>query len=110
MSVDTRSDLTATCAWEQADMCADNRPGHSTHVLQLRLAAATPTKWRDATVVSVNSDGWIEIAPVDGGSTVLVWNHDDLTRDLPLGEPVALHAVYNVLTVGRRRISVQVAA
>ena len=99
---------TASCAWEQADMCADNRPGHSVHLLQLRLAAATTTKWRDAIVVSIAASGWIELAPLNGGAIVHVWNHEDLTTELQPGTPVALHTLYNVLTAGRRRVSVLV--
>jgi hypothetical protein len=101
---------TASCAWEQADMCADNRPGHSVHVLQLRLAAATTSKWLDAIVTSVHADGWIELAPLGGGSARRVWNHEDLTRTLSAGDPVALHTLYNVLTAGRRRVNVLVSA
>jgi len=97
---------TASCTWEQADMCADNRPGHAVHMLQLRLAAATTSKWRDAIVVSAGQDGWIELAPVDGGETLRVWNHEDLSRVAAAGDPVAVHTRYNVLTLGSRRVSV----
>src|SRR5262249_31784590 len=102
-----RLQLTAECAFEQAEMCADNRPGHSVHLLQLRVASATRTKWTDAIVLDVHPDGWLALSPVDeGGERLRVWNHADLSRVVHVGDPVAVHTLYNVLAVGRQRFSV----
>lgn len=99
----------ASCAPEQGGMCTDNRPGHGLHAVQLRLAAATPTRWLDALIVGVGADGWVEVATLDGGS-VSLWNHGDLAEVVAPGDPVALHAVYNVLAAGSRRFNVLSAA
>lgn len=98
-------DHTAVCACESGVMCADTRPGHGLHALQLRLAAATPSRWQDALVVAVRENGWVDAVTLDGGS-VSLWNHGDLADVVAPGEPVALHTVYNVLTAGARRFNV----
>ncbi|MHA7986755.1 hypothetical protein ACX9R5_13215 [Rathayibacter sp. CAU 1779] len=101
-------DHTATCACESGLMCADIRPGHGLHALQLRLAAATPSRWRDALVVGVR-DGWVDVVTLDG-SVVSLWNHGDLTDSVTPGEPIALHTMYNVLAAGSRRFNVLASA
>ena len=98
-------DQTARCACESGEMCADIRPGHGLHALQLRLAAATPTRWVDAVIVGARADGWVDAATLDG-EPVALWNHGDLTTSLAPGDPVALHSVYNVLSAGSRRFNV----
>lgn len=105
MSVRADQHTTASCAWERDGMCADNRPGHGLHAVQLRLAAATPSQWQDALVVDVRDDGWVDAITLDGGR-ISLWNHGDLADVVTAGEPVALHAVYNVLWAGARRFNV----
>jgi electron transfer flavoprotein alpha/beta subunit len=46
------------------------------------------------------------LSPAFGGADVTVWNHDGLAHVLTVGDPVALHSVYNVLAVGAHRLSV----
>jgi len=75
-------------------------PGHSVSVIQSRLASATPSKWVDAVVVAISAAGWIEIAGITTTSSEIVWNHADLTGSVAVGDPVALHSVYNVLAAG----------
>jgi hypothetical protein len=87
-------------------MCTDGTPGHALHPLQLRIAAATPSKWRNAFVDGVQADGWITLVSFDDAERVSVWHHADLTGSLTVGDPVALHSLYNVLAVGRARINV----
>ncbi|WP_022899657.1 hypothetical protein [Humibacter albus] len=98
-------DRTAECACESGEMCADIRPGHGLHALQLRLASATPTRWVDAVIVGVRDNGWVDAATLDGTSVAL-WNHGDLDTSVAQGDPVALHSVYNVLAAGSRRFNV----
>lgn len=98
-------DHTADCACELGEMCADIRPGHGLHALQLRLAAATPSQWVDLIVASVREDGWVHAHSLDG-SPVALWNHRDLAQVVSVGEPVALHTGYNVLSAGSRRFNV----
>jgi hypothetical protein len=98
-------DHTASCACESGAMCADIRPGHGLHALQLRLAVATPSRWDDALVVDVRDDGWVSAVTLEGTS-VSLWNHGDLAQVVSPGEPVALHSIYNVLCAGARRFNV----
>jgi hypothetical protein len=98
-------DHTAECACETGLMCADNRPGHGLHAVQLTLAAATPSQWRDALVVTAHADGWVHAVTLDGAS-VAWWNHGDLSRTVAAGDPVAWHPAYNVLAAGDRRFNV----
>jgi hypothetical protein len=70
-----------------------------------RLAAATPRKWVDAVVMCESANGWIELRTLDG-RTLTVWSDGEL---LGVGEPVALHSVYDVLARGDERRSVLVA-
>ncbi|MGO4783735.1 hypothetical protein [Cryobacterium sp. W22_MBD10_FK3] len=105
------------CNHTGAHGCVNQGAGHATRPIHVRVAEATPSKWADGVVLRATSDGWIGIAllerddeadgALDGGApTVWVWNHADLTQDLSVGAPVALHSVYNVLASGRSRISV----
>ena len=106
MSIHPRLQPLTEHVCESAEMCAHDTPGHALHPLRLRLATATPGKWRNALVDSVTADGWITLVAFDGGGSVSVWHHADLTASLAVGEPVALHSVYDVMAVGRARISV----
>jgi len=102
-------------------MCADNGPGHGLNFIQLRIASATRSRWRDAIVQETTDEGWIALAPlgndtagsgtagndVDRGSNIVwVWHHADLTDTIRVGDPVALHDLYNVLAAGQGRFNV----
>ena len=80
--------------------CGAMAAGHALAPIQERLASATPSKFADAVVVSVSTAGWIEVGLLVDDSTVVLWNHADLTDDIAVGEPVALHPVYDVLVAG----------
>lgn len=101
---ETQHEVDRTC--EHASMCASERTGHALSLIQLRVASATPSKWLDATVSSVSADGGIVLAPVFGNEAITVWNHADLRGTLAIGDPVALHTLYDVLAVGDRRFNV----
>lgn len=98
-------DHIASSVCESGAMCADTRPGHALHAVQLRLAAATPSQWVDALVVGVRRGGWVDAVTL-GGTAVTVWNHGDLAAVVSAGQPIAVHAVYNVLSAGSRRFNV----
>ena len=103
------------CENSTGDSCSSHGAGHTLLALQERVTAATPSKWRDALVRSASSNGWIELALVDGADvenrpeTVWVWNHTDRTHSLPVGTPVSLHGLYHALAIGRERVNVLVA-
>jgi hypothetical protein len=87
-------------------MCVSESAGHALSAIQLRVASATPSKWVDATVLSVHADGRAVLTPAFGGADITVWNHADLAHILAVGDPIAVHSVYNVLAVGTRRYNV----
>ncbi len=88
------------------DDCMAAAPGHALSLIQERLASATPGKWADAVVIAVSAAGWIEVAALSDDSTLLLWNHADHTGELRVGDPVAVHPVYDVLAVGGSKYSV----
>ena len=97
------------CDNAPGESCLHRGAGHAMHALQERVTAATPGKWRDGLVSHVSAGGWIGIDLLDTGETEWVWNHADLTASVSVGQPVAVHAVYHALAVGRDRINVLVA-
>ena len=96
--------LNATCAGDLG--CAMSGAGHDLHPLQRIVAAATPSSWVDGFVGLVGDDGWVTVHAAEGGRAFRVWHHDAL--GLGAGEPVALHATYHVLALGRRWVNVLV--
>jgi len=92
-----------------ASDCTHGGPGHRIRSLQARVAAATPSKWRDAIVRDVAQDGWIAVELFESGEVVWVWHHADLSDALVQSDPVALHGLYNTLAVGERLVSVLLA-
>lgn len=109
MTIHTGLQPAPECTCEQSLMCATEAPGHALSVIQLRVASATPSKWLDATVRSVSASGWVVLAPLVGEADVSLWHHADLTDTLAVGDPVSLHALYNVVAAGRHRFNVFVA-
>lgn len=96
------------CSSAVGESCDKSGPGHVLRPLQERIAAATPSKWRDGIVTSV-SDGWLAVTFVATGETAWAWTHA-VPADLTIGQPVALHSLYSTLAFGRERVSVLVAA
>ncbi|MEF3403685.1 hypothetical protein [Agromyces sp. CCNWLW203] len=94
---------------ESATECRSDRPGHRLHVMQERLAGATASKWVDAIVVEVDSDGFAVVAELAVERLRRVWHHDAFDGVLVVGAPVAVHDVYGVLAHGGRRFSVATA-
>ena len=93
-----------------SETCETHGAGHAISPIRERAANATPSKWRDAFVAHVDADGWIAVDLFETDERVWAWHHDDLTARVSVGQPVALHAVYDVLSIGQTRVSVLVAA
>lgn len=104
MSTHTRLLHSVSTACERGAMCVHDRAGHGLGALQLRLALATPSGWRDALVTAVESDGWVELQLWESGETVRVWHHAAVALDA--GAPVALHERYAVLSAGALKLNV----
>ncbi|TAL41964.1 MAG: hypothetical protein EPN91_09550 [Salinibacterium sp.] len=90
------------------DECRATEVGHGTGFMQIRLASATPSQWRDSLVDAVTADGWVELTTIDDQARIAVWNHADLGTQLKPGDPVAVHGLYGVLAVGSERFNVVV--
>ncbi|MFM9918002.1 hypothetical protein [Lacisediminihabitans sp. H27-G8] len=109
----TTPPVTATmlCTHAPGTACTSAVAGHAVSAIRDRVTAATPSKWRDGLVVHVSSIGaiggsWLAVALLDQPDAVWVWNHDDLSSVVSIGEPVALHELYDTLAVGSTRVSV----
>ena len=96
------------CSSAVGESCGKTGPGHVLRPLQERIAAATPSKWRDGIVTSA-SNGWLAVTFIASGETAWVWTHA-IPAELTTGQPVALHSLYSTLAFGQERLSVLVAA
>lgn len=97
---------TAACMCAGGGSCSSFAPGHALHLIQSRLAAATPAEWTDAIVDEVDaSTGDITLRTVEDGEAVRLWNGAGAAGSLSAGAPVALHRRYDVLAVGRERFN-----
>jgi hypothetical protein len=86
--------------------CTSGRAGHSVLPIQERVAAASPTGWRDALVGRTDSRGWIELVLLGDDRTLWVWSHQ--SGAIRRGTPVALHRAAGVASVPGGTVSVLV--
>ncbi|KAA9111667.1 hypothetical protein F6B43_04770 [Microbacterium rhizomatis] len=86
--------------------CSTFAPGHAMHLIQSRLASATPSEWVDAIVASIDDAGAAELSTVADGAALLVWSGAGAADALEVGTPVAVHERYHVLAVGDRWFNV----
>jgi len=97
----------AACMCDRGDVCSSYAPGHALHLIQSRLAAATPSHWADAIVESTDAaSGVIVLRTLDGEDPIAVWSGAGAARALTSGSPVALHERYHVLAAGRERFNI----
>ena len=101
-----RLEQSVSTACEHGDMCVHDRAGHGLSAIQLRLALATPRDWEDAIVTEVRPDGWITLSTVDASAVRVLWNHADMSTTILVGEPVALHTRYDVLSASGQHLNV----
>ena len=88
-------------------VCSTVAPGHALHLIQARLAAATPSEWSDAIVESVDvAARSIVVRALTGGESVALWSGAGAAAIVRAGDPVALHARYDVLAIGAERFNV----
>ncbi|RKN69393.1 hypothetical protein D7252_01980 [Microbacterium sp. CGR2] len=91
---------------EHGDRCSSFAPGHALHLIQARIAAATPAEWVDGIVESADAvSGDLVVRGLDGRAHAL-WNGSGAALEAPTGSPVALHLRYGVLSVGRTQFNV----
>ncbi|MGV2902832.1 hypothetical protein ACNPM4_14245 [Microbacterium sp. AGC62] len=96
----------AACMCSHGDRCSSFAPGHALHLIQARIASATPAEWVDALVVTTDAvAGDLVVRTLDGEVHEL-WNGSGAALEAAPGTPVALHARYGVLAVGRTQFNV----
>lgn len=95
------------CMCDHGDSCSSFAPGHALHLIQARLASATPSDWYDAIVESTDAaTGVIVVRTLSDSAPVAVWSAAGAAEFVAPGSPVALHGRYNVLAIGRERFNI----
>lgn len=98
----------AACMCDHGDVCSSFAPGHALHLIQARLASATPSDWVDGIVESTDAaTGELRVRTLDGQERLL-WSAQGAALEAEPGSPVALHSRYHVLAVGHVRFNVAV--
>ncbi|WP_019181577.1 hypothetical protein [Microbacterium yannicii] len=97
----------ALCMCDRGDTCSSYAPGHALHLIQARLASATPADWADAIVEDADSrSGFVIVRRLGDDAPVALWNGSGAAARVSVGTPVALHERYHVLAVGGERFNV----
>lgn len=96
----------AACMCVHGRACSTFAPGHALHLIQARLASATPSDWVDAIVESAHADGTVVLRTISDATPSTVWSGSGAAQEVSAGTPVALHQRYDVLAVGSRRFNI----
>ncbi|HYJ51339.1 MAG TPA: hypothetical protein VEX12_15595 [Microbacterium sp.] len=97
----------AACMCVHGESCSTFAPGHALHLIQARLASATPSEWLDAIVeLSDAADGVVVLRTIADAQRVELWSGSGAAHEVAPGTPVALHGRYGVLAVGSLRFNV----
>ena len=95
------------CMCAHGGACSTYAPGHALHLIQARLAAATPSEWVDAIVEKTDATaGTLTLRTLDEATRIVVWSGAGAASVVSEGTPVALHARYDVLAAGSTRFNV----
>ncbi|BDZ40492.1 hypothetical protein [Microbacterium suwonense] len=90
----------AACMCEHGYACSSFAPGHALHLIQARMASATPRGWVDALVAAADpASGIVTLRTLDGDA-ITVWNAGGAALEAVAGTPVALHRDHDVLAIG----------
>jgi hypothetical protein len=84
--------------------CTSGRAGHAVLPIQERVAAASPSGWRDAIVDRIDPRGWVELVLLESERRLWVWNHG--SGAIGRGTPVALHRAAGVVSAPGGIVSV----
>lgn len=96
----------AACMCVHGGRCSIFAPGHALHLIQTRLASATPSEWIDAIVESVDAGGSVVVRGIADARPISLWSGAGAADVVSEGTPVALHGRYHVLAVGDRWFNV----
>ncbi len=96
----------AACMCDHGDVCSSFAPGHALHLIQARLASATPSEWVDGIVEWADAGtGELRVRTLEG-EALAIWNASGAALEASEGTPVAVHSRYHVLAVGRVQFNV----
>jgi hypothetical protein len=88
--------------------CTSYDPGHALHLIQSRLAAATPAEWVDGIVVDADAArGTVTVRGWGADADTVYFSAAGAAETARPGEPVAVHSRYRVLAAGRARFNVR---
>ncbi|WP_193596902.1 hypothetical protein [Microbacterium sp. YJN-G] len=90
----------AACMCGHGYACSSFAPGHALHLIQARMASATPLGWADAIVEQTDAAARTLTLRTLDGIRVTVWNAGGAALEASAGTPVALHRDYDVLAIG----------
>ncbi|WP_173849895.1 hypothetical protein [Microbacterium sediminis] len=97
------------CMCATGGACSSYAPGHALHLIQARIASATPAEWVDGIVEAADPlAGTLVVRSLDG-DVLELWNGSGAALEAPAGTPVAVHRRYSVLAAGRARFNVAAA-
>jgi hypothetical protein len=96
----------AACMCDHGYACSSFAPGHALHLIQARMASATPLGWVDALVEDADpTSGVLSLRTLDG-DLVTVWTAGGAALEAAVGAPVALHRDHAVLAIGATQYNV----
>lgn len=98
----------SACMCRHGFACSSFEAGHALHLIQARIASATPSEWADAIVEHADPRTGDLIVRALDGTTHTLWNSSGAALEAPEGTPIALHPRYGVLAVGRTQFNVAV--
>lgn len=91
----------AVCMCVHGSACSSFAPGHAVHLIQARLASATPAEWRDAIVTATDAaDGTLTLHTLEGDARAV--ERRGAAAAGAVGTPVAYHERYHTLAIGTR--------
>lgn len=98
----------AECMCHSGGPCTSYDPGHALHLIQARLVAATPTEWVDGIVTATDPErGTVTVRAWDAPTETVYFSAGGAASAAAPGAPVAVHARYHVLAIGRTRFNVR---
>lgn len=96
----------AACMCAVGGACSSYAPGHALHLIQARIASATPADWTDGIVERADAIAGTFAVRTLEGELLALWNGSGAALEAPAGTPVAVHRRYGVLAVGRTQFNV----
>src|SRR5690606_35493916 len=90
----------AACMCDHGYAWSTFAPGHALHLIQARMASATPLGWADALVEDADAASGVLILRTLDGEAVTVWIAGGAALEAGSGTPVSIHRDYGLLAIG----------